>query len=160
MSEQSVYQFGDVVFRFDEANLRSCVFCAAGGFVAYLNRDAAVDLQMSLYMLWHERPHIDEVSLWSRSCRQAPPESGALVELCHFYLRWPSAQERRAKKGPRPSVRRSALSYQPAGSHLNVYLTPDEARTAYEAVRALLESRGRRDGVPLVDGFTVHLTGG
>lgn len=158
---ETVYRIGDVFFRIDEDNRKSCVFReAGGGFVAHLNRDALVDLQMSLYLLWHERPRIDEVDLWSRGCDQEPPPGGAHVDLCHFYLRGAGSREQRTKKGLRPPKPRPALSgWQPGNGPLYVYLTPEEAEAAYGLMSALLEARGRFDGVRLVDGFTVKLTG-
>src|SRR5262245_54954879 len=125
---------------------KSCVCLVEGQFRVCLDRNAAVELLYSLHWFAKEKPIGEEVDIWSRNCEELPCK-GKRIGLCELNL---VTEHKHKKQGKRILKTAQNLRQKPHGVYteeydrLDYYISPEEARTAYETLYGLLAEREDR----------------
>jgi hypothetical protein len=134
-----------------------------GQYHAYLDRDAAVILLHSLHWLYDQPPG-EEVSIWAEEFWENVPRRGQPIGYCEFNLVPAHLQKKQGKnirKVAQPTVRKEPHGiYSPENDRLDYFVSPEEVKTAYEALTLALEnSEGKRSPseVTLFDTLVLHL---
>ena len=135
-------------FAFPLTDGKSCVCLQGDKYIAYLDRDAAIELLYSLFWFAREKPMGEEVDIWSRDWKETPCQ-GKRIGLCEFHLVEAHTHKKQGK-----TILKQALSlrqkqhgvYRHEYDRLDYYVTPEEANVAYETLTALLQGNHNRRG--------------
>lgn len=135
-------------FAFPRTDGKSCVCLQDGKYVARLDRDAAIELLYSLYWFASEKPFGEEVDIWSCDGKEAPCR-GKRIGLCEINLVEAHTHKKQGKtilKRAQSIRRKQHDVYKPEYDRLDYYISPEEARTAYETLTDLLQDSQNRRG--------------
>ena len=141
---------------------KSYICLKDGQYHAYLDRDAAVGLLHSLHWFYDQQPG-EEVSISSALWSEVP-HRGQTIGYCEFHMVPTHTQKKHGKnilKEAQNIVRHKPHGvYSPEHDRLDYFVSPEEIKTAYEALTLLMEnsqSRQSRQEVTLFDTLVVHL---
>jgi hypothetical protein len=123
---------------------KSCVCLKDDKYVAYLDRNAAIELLFGLRWFARVKPMGEEVDISSRSCEEIRC-TGKPIGLCELNLVSAHKHKKRGKtilKAPQDIRQTPHGVYNPASDRLDYFISPEEALAAYIDLSRLLSSTG------------------
>lgn len=133
-----------------------------GQYHAYLDRDASIVLLYSLHW-FYDQPPGEEIGIWSKM-QDNHHYRGQPIGFCEFNMVPTHKRKKQGKniqKEAQPTLRHKPHGvYSPGNDRLDYFVSPEEVKTAYEALSHALEphhdTQSRRE-VILFDTLVVHL---
>jgi hypothetical protein len=144
-----------MIFSYDRANVRNCLRTSGGGYTAYMNHDAVVELEMGLHWLSSSLPYGEDIGITSRHCGELPaPERQ--IGYCQIQLVEAHLHKKRGRdvlKQAQPLRHQPHGIYRPEYDRLDFYVSAQEVKDAYATVRPLgTENVEHRQGRVLLFG--------